>query len=209
MYIDAVCHGIDDLPDADMEIRKKVIEKYNKEGIESLRRELKLVDPLYYASVDLKNPKRIFKALEIFYITGKPYSSFLTRKPKLREFNVVKIGLNMDREKLYERINNRVDNMIKRGLVEEAKTLYPNKDVNALNTVGYKEIFDYLDGHISFEKAVELVKRNTRHYARRQITWFNKDKDINWFKPDQAEEISDLILKKIELDIKKLYEVFK
>jgi tRNA dimethylallyltransferase len=193
MYIDVVCRGIDDLPDIDPLVREKYQQKLKDDGIESLRFELKKLDPVYYAKTDLKNHKRILKALEISAMTGIPYSSFLTGPKKERPFKIVKIGLNPDRNELYEKINLRVDNMIKNGLIDEARSLYHIRNFNALNTVGYKEIFDYLDGKITLEQAVSLIKRNTRRYARRQLTWFNRDKSIIWFRPDDIKNIIDYI----------------
>ncbi|MFC2137656.1 tRNA (adenosine(37)-N6)-dimethylallyltransferase MiaA [Bacteroidota bacterium] len=189
LYIDAVCYGIDDIPNVDKHVRKELTNRFKHEGIESLRKELKYLDPEYYNKVDLKNPKRILKALEISIQTGKPYSSFLTKEKKARDFRIIKIGLEMDREVLYERINKRVDKMIEDGLQTEVKKLIIEKDNNALNTVGYKELFDFLEGGKSLEEAIELIKRNTRHYARKQITWFNRYDDIKWFNPDNIKEI--------------------
>lgn len=194
LYINAVCEGIDALPRVDPEIRNKLIEQYEREGIQSLRQDLKRLDPEYYEMTDLKNPKRLLKALEITIMTGKPYSSFLTRPNKERPFDIMKIGLNRDRQELYDIINRRVDKMINKGLVEEAKALYKHKNLNALNTVGYKELFDYFDGTISYERAIELIKRNTRRYAKRQITWFSRDKEIEWFHPNDQERIKQYIL---------------
>ena len=193
MYINAVCWGIDDLPDIDMKIRTKLIKKYETEGIESLRFELKKLDPDYYAIADLKNPKRLLKALEITIQTGKPYSSFRTQSTKKRDFSILKIGLTMERDKLYKRIEQRVDNMIEEGLVEEAKQFLAYKQLNSLNTVGYKELFPYFEGEYSLERAIELIKRNSRRYAKRQLSWFNRDKEINWFHPDEREKILDFI----------------
>jgi tRNA dimethylallyltransferase len=197
LYIDAVCKGIDDLPPIDHKVRDEVIARYQTEGLENLRFELKKVDPDYYATADLKNYKRIIHALEIFYMTGKPYSTFMTNSSKTRDFNIIKIGLNTDRAELHKRINLRVDQMITDGLVEEARTVYPFKNLNTLNTVGYKELFDYFDGGISFEDAVELIKRNSRRYARRQLTWFNKDQTIKWFEPCDTENIWQYIEAKL------------
>jgi len=188
MYIDAVCKGIDELPVVDAQIRLKLQEQYKKEGIEGLRIQLKLLDPDYYNTVDLKNPNRILKGLEISIMTGKPYSSFLTRKKKHREFRILKIGLNLPREILYQRINRRVDLMVETGLIEEARELFPLRSLNALNTVGYKELFSYFDGSIDRAKAIELIKRNTRHFAKRQITWFKRDPEITWIHPDEFEK---------------------
>ena len=193
LYINAVCEGIDALPRVDPDIRNKLIEQYEKEGIQSLRHDLKKLDPDYYEKADLKNPKRLLKALEITVMTGKPYSSFLTGPKKERPFNILKIGLNKDREELYEIINKRVDKMIDKGLLEEAKELYKHKGLNALNTVGYKELFESFDGNITYKRAIELIKRNTRHYAKRQLTWFSKDEEIKWFHPDEKEKIREYI----------------
>ncbi|KPK87230.1 MAG: tRNA dimethylallyltransferase [Bacteroides sp. SM23_62_1] len=197
MYIDVICHGIDDLPPVDPDVRKELIEKHDKEGIESLRFELKRIDPDYYAKVDLQNPKRIMKALEVYYQTGIPYSSFLTRPQKKRPFNIIKIGLMLGHQELYARINKRVDMMISQGLADEAKNLIQYKHLNALKTVGYKEIFEYLDNNINLEKAIELIKRNTRHYARRQLTWFKRDKSITWFHPGEIDHMIEFINRSI------------
>lgn len=193
LYVDAVCKGVDEMPDIEPEIRKNVIEKYNNEGIESLRFELKRVDPDYYNEVDLKNPKRIMRALEVFYSTGTAFSKFRTNKTIKRNFEFIKIGINLDRELLYERINNRVDIMIKNGLIDEAKSLYKYKNLVALKTIGYKELFKYFENESDINETIELIKRNTRHYARRQITWFKRDKDIKWFSPHDFEEIIKFI----------------
>ncbi len=193
MYVDVVCHGIDDLPVVDPLIRETLQQRFNDEGIESLRLELKRLDPVYYSKADLRNPKRILKALEIYYMTGIPYSSFLTGPKKERPFKIIKTGINPDRDELYERINQRVNGMIQSGLIEEAKSLYNIKECNALNTVGYKEIFDYLDGKVTLEQAISLIKRNTRRYARRQLTWFRKDKAIAWFRPGEIKNMVDYI----------------
>jgi len=196
MYVDVVCHGIDDLPSIDPAVRDTLEQRLKDEGIGSLRHELKRLDPAYYARADLKNPKRIMKALEIYYMTGIPYSSLLTGPKKERPFQILKIGLNPDRDELYEKINLRVDIMIQHGLIDEAKSLYDIRNCNALNTVGYKEIFDYLDGKTTLEQAVSLIKRNTRRYARRQLTWFRRDKSITWFKPGDVVSIIDFVKQK-------------
>jgi tRNA dimethylallyltransferase len=193
MYVDAVCNGIDDLPTIDQEIRQNILERFKNEGIANLRQELLKVDPEYCATADIRNPKRIFKALEVFYMTGKPYSGFLTKEKRRRDFNIVKIGLNRDRQELYDIIDKRVDLMVAEGLVDEAKNLLLAKNLNALNTVGYKEIFYYFDGQSTLEEATILIKRNTRRFAKRQLTWFNRDKEINWFHPEQKEQIIDFI----------------
>ena len=197
MYIDAVCYGIDDIPTVDAETRAMVIDKYNREGLESLAAELRLLDPEYYAEADIKNPKRVMHALEICYMTGKKYSSFRTRKKKQRPFNIIKIGLRRDREELYERINRRVDMMIEQGLVEEAKQFLHLKEHNSLNTVGYKEIFKYLDGEWTLDFAIEKIKQNTRIYSRKQVTWYQRDEEITWFHPDDIEGILKHIEEKI------------
>ena len=199
MYIDAVCYGIDDIPTVDEETRAMVIDKYNREGLESLAAELRLLDPEYYAEADIKNPKRVMHALEICYMTGKKYSSFRTRKKKQRPFNIIKIGLRRDREELYERINRRVDMMIEQGLVEEVKQFAHLKEHNSLNTVGYKEIFKYLDGEWTLDFAIEKIKQNTRIYSRKQVTWYQKDEEITWFHPDDIEGILQHIDKRIEI----------
>jgi tRNA dimethylallyltransferase len=193
LYIDSLCNGIDDLPHVDEEVRKQWELKYQEYGLEYLQQELLKLDPVHYEKVDLNNPKRVLKALEVCLITGKPYSSFLTQPKRERDFVLLKIGLNMNREDLYNRINLRVDEMMENGLVEEAETLYTSRHLNALNTVGYKELFDYFDGHITIEKAIELIKRNSRHYAKRQLTWFMRDKEIHWFTPGEKTEIAELI----------------
>lgn len=199
MYIDAVCYGIDDIPTVDEETRAMVIDKYNREGLESLAAELRLLDPEYYAEADIKNPKRVMHALEICYMTGKKYSSFRTRKKKQRPFNIIKIGLRRDREELYERINRRVDLMIEQGLVEEVKNFVHLKEHNSLNTVGYKEIFKYLDGEWTLDFAIEKIKQNTRIYSRKQVTWYQRDEEITWFHPDDVEGILRHIDKRIEI----------
>ena len=195
LYINAVCNGIDDLPNADQELRNELLQRLQIEGVESLRMQLKLIDPDYYRQADTRNPKRILKALEVSLQTGKPYSSFLTNSKKDRSFKIIKIGLQRDRDELYDRINQRVDQMISEGLLVEAKAFYPYKNLNSLNTVGYRELFEYFEGNISLEKAIELIKRNSRHYAKRQISWFGRDKEIHWFHPDDEEKIIEFINK--------------
>lgn len=195
MYIDAVCNGIDDIPTIDDETREMMREKYKKEGLEQLQQELKLLDPEYAGIVDMKNHKRVIHALEICYMTGRTYTSFRCREQKKRPFRILKIGLQRDREELYARINNRVDDMLKNGLLEEAETVYPHRSLNSLNTVGFKELFNYLDGTWSFELAVEKIKRSTRIYSRKQMTWFKRDKSIHWFHPDDESAILSLLTK--------------
>ena len=193
MYIDAVCKGIDALPDADPEIRKQLTEKYEKEGIQSLRFDLKKLDPEQYKAVDLNNPKRILRAVEVCIQTGKTYTSFLTKPKKERDFNILKIGLERDRDELYVRINNRVDLMLEEGLIEEARQFHKDKHLNSLNTVGYKELFAFFDKEYGLEEAVRLIKRNSRRYAKRQMTWFKRDNDFRWFHPDDKQVIFDNI----------------
>lgn len=188
-YIDAVCEGIDDIPDIDPEIREKLLVKYNEVGLEGLRLALKKLDPGHYEKVDLSNPKRIIRALEICESTGIPYSSFLKKNKRTRDFAILKIGLERPRSELYERINQRVDKMVENGLEKEAAGLYHKRDLNALKSVGYREIFDVVDGNITREKAIELIKRNSRRYAKRQMTWWKKDEDIRWFHPTEIHDI--------------------
>ena len=199
LYIDAVCKGIDDIPTVDPEVRKNLVEKYKNAGIESLRMELKILDPVYYSESDLKNYKRILKALEISIMTGQPYSSFLKNQAKKRDFQIVKIGLTRERNELYEIINQRVDTMVDSGLVEEARKLFKYKGANALNTVGYKELFDYFDEEQTLEKAIDLIKRNSRRYAKRQLSWFSRDKEIRWFHPDERGEIIRFISEQVKV----------
>lgn len=191
MYVDAVCQGIDDIPTVDAETRQLMLERYEAEGLEKLCGELKLLDPEYYRIVDLKNPKRVLHALEICYMTGKTYTSFRTRQQKARPFRIVKIGLMRDREELYDRINRRVLQMVDDGLVEEARRVYPYRALNSLNTVGYKEMFRYLEGEWTLDFAIEKIQQNSRIYSRKQMTWFKRDKEIRWFHPDQEQEIMD------------------
>jgi tRNA dimethylallyltransferase len=190
MYIDAVCNGIDDIPDVDPAIREKYLKKYKEEGIASLRIALKILDPDHYENADLKNPKRIIRALEISETTGRPYSSFLKKQIQERDFRIIRIGLERPRDELYKRINNRVDVMIEKGLEDEARGLSRLRHMNALQSVGYREFFDFFEGKISREKAIELIKRNTRRYAKRQMTWWARDKGITWF---NAENVAGII----------------
>ena len=189
MYIDAVCNGIDDIPTVRDDIREEMKKRYREEGLEALCEELRQLDPEHYAIVDRQNYRRVIHALEICHQTGKTYTSFRTQKKKKRPFRIVKIGLNREREELYQRINQRVDQMMQDGLLEEVKELVSKRDKNALNTVGYKELFDYLDGRWSLDEAVERIKGNTRRYARKQLTWFKKDPDVSWFAPGDYQQI--------------------
>ena len=201
MYIDAVCKGIDDIPDIDPAAREKYNLLYKTEGIESLRAALRLIDPEYYSTVDLRNHKRIIRALEIFESTGHRYSEFLTNKRTERDFSIIKIGLKRNREDLYGRINNRVDEMVSNGLEDEAMKLLDLKYLNPLKCVGYREFFEFFEGKITREKAIELIKRNSRRYAKRQMTWWSRDKEIVWFSPDKIQEIIGYINGRItELD---------
>lgn len=193
MYVDAVCNGIDDIPTVDDDTRRLMADRYAQEGLDALCAELKLLDPEYYQTVDLKNPKRVVHALEICYMTGKTYTSFRTQQKKERPFRILKIGLQRDREELYERINHRVDIMMQEGLEEEARKVYPYRHLNALNTVGYKELFKYFDGEWTLPFAVEKIKQNSRIYSRKQMTWFRRDPDMVWFHPDQQAAILDYI----------------
>lgn len=195
MYVDAICKGIDDIPTVDADTRQLMLQRYEEEGLERMCAELKLLDPEYYKIVDLKNPKRVIHALEICYMTGKTYTSFRTQQKKERPFRIIKIGLTRDRAELYQRINRRVDQMIEEGLVEEAKAVYPYRHLNSLNTVGYKEIFKYLDGEWELPFAIEKIKQNSRIYSRKQMTWFKRDKDILWFHPDEEERILTCLCK--------------
>ena len=194
MYIDAVCDGIDDIPTIDEETRRLMKQRLADEGLEALCEELRRLDPEYYEIVDRQNPRRVVHALEICTMTGKTYTSFRRRERRQRPFRIVKIALNRPREELYERINRRVDQMMIDGLLDEARALYPKKELNALNTVGYKELFDYLDGRWPLEEAVERIKGNTRRYARKQLTWYKKDEQIRWFHPDDKQSIIDYII---------------
>lgn len=197
MYIDAVCNGTDDIPDVDRTVREKYTALYKEEGINGLRMALRLLDPEHYSKVDLKNYKRILRALEICETTGKPYSSFLTRQKRERDFRIIKIGLKRTREDLYQKINSRVDEMVRLGLEDEARQLIGYRHLNALNSVGYREYFDFFDGTITRDKAIELIKRNSRRYAKRQLTWWSKDSEIKWYSPEQQTEIFSFIDKSL------------
>lgn len=193
MYIDAVCNGIDDIPTVDDATRTLMKQRLETEGLPALVNELKEIDPEHYEIVDRNNPRRVIHALEICHMTGKTYTSFRTNTKKHRPFNILKIGLNRDRSELYDRINRRVLEMMDQGLEEEARKCYPLKGLNSLNTVGYKELFDYFDQAISKEEAIRRIQSNTRRYMRKQLTWFKKDPDIQWFHPDSITEIINYI----------------
>lgn len=193
MYIDAVCNGIDEIPTVDDATRTLMKQRLETEGLPALVNELKEIDPEHYEIVDRNNPRRVIHALEICHMTGKTYTSFRTNTKKQRPFNILKIGLNRDRSELYDRINRRVLEMMDQGLEEEARKCYPLKGLNSLNTVGYKELFDYFDQAISKEEAIRRIQSNTRRYMRKQLTWFKKDPDIQWFHPDSITEIINYI----------------
>lgn len=180
MYIDALCNGIDDVPTIDEQLRKDLFQLFEEQGLSPIQQQLKILDPQFYEEVDLKNHKRVIHALEVCLMTGKPYSSFRTKSKKPRPFEITKIGLMRNREELYERINKRVDEMMRQGLLDEAKQFYPQRHLNSLNTVGYKELFKYLSSEWTLDFAIEKIKQNTRIYSRKQMTWFKRDKDINW-----------------------------
>ena len=197
MYIDAVTKGIDDIPTVLPEIRSALWKEYEEKGLEPILEELKQADPKHYDEVDRNNYKRVIHAVEICRQTGLPYSSFRIKKQKTRPFHIIQIGLNRDRAELCDRINLRVEQMMKDGLLEEARRVYPFRHLNSLNTVGYKELFNYFDGEWTLDLAVEKIKRNSRVYARKQMTWFKRDKDITWFHPDQKDEIFQYIDQRI------------
>jgi tRNA dimethylallyltransferase len=200
MYIDAVCKGIDDIPTIEEEPRHTLHQRLEAEGLETLAKELRLLDPEYYKTIDLKNTKRVVHALEVCYMTGKPYSSFRQGIKKERPFRIIKIGLTRSRENLFNRINQRVDKMMQLGLMEEARRLYPMRHLNSLNTVGYKELFKVLDGEWELPMAVERIKKNTRVYAKKQMTWFKHDPDIHWLNLDELtiEEAATTIIRMIK-----------
>jgi tRNA dimethylallyltransferase len=197
MYVDAVCKGIDDIPTVDKATRELYKQRLNTEGLPILLEELKRLDPEHYNIVDKQNPRRVVHALEICHMTGKTYTSFRTNTIKKRPFNIIKIGLNRPREELYERINQRVLHMMELGLEAEARQLYPMKGLNSLNTVGYKEMFKYIEGAIPREEAIRQIQSNTRQYMRKQLTWFKKDNTIQWFSPNNIEDILNCIDKNI------------
>lgn len=193
LYIDAVCRGIDDIPTIDEELRRSVRRIYDKQGIEEVRRRLRLLDPQHYAEVDLRNVKRMLHALEVCYQTGQPFSKLRTGSVKRRSFDIVKIGLDCPREVLYDNIDRRVLKMIQQGLEREVRAVSDKRHLNALNTVGYKEMFAYLDGEYDLDRAIELIQRNTRHYAKRQLSWFKRYGDVQWFSPYDRQRILDML----------------
>lgn len=200
MYIDALCKGIDEVPTIDENLRRELYDRYEKEGLDPIRAQLKILDPVFYDQVDLKNYKRVIHALEVCLMSGKPYSSFRTNTVKKRPFEIIKIGLMRNREELYQRINLRVDQMIEDGLLEEAKEFYPLRLNNSLNTVGYKELFKYLDGEWSLDFAIGKIKQNSRIYSRKQMTWFKRDADIHWI--NLSETSDDIAFQNILTNIK-------
>ena len=186
MYIDALCYGIDQIPTIPDDIRKPLLERYEKEGLEPLVQELRILDPVYYKEVDRRNPKRVIHALEVCYLTGHPYSDLRKGQKAERPFRIIRIGLTRPREELYERINRRVDKMVENGLIDEARRMYPRKGLNSLNTVGMKEMFAIFDGTMDRHTAIERMKKNTRVYAKKQLTWYRRDPDITWVTPGDA-----------------------
>ena len=193
LYIDAVCRGIDQLPDPEPEIRETLQQKWQQKGISVLQQQLQQLDPEFYEQVDRQNPKRLMRAIEVCLQTGRKYSELRQNNPQTRNFRILKVGLNLPREQLYDRINRRTDVMMNNGWIEEAESVFPFRHLNALNTVGYKELFAFLEGKMSLEKAVEKIKTNTRRYAKRQLTWFRKDKEIHWFSPEDEEAILQFV----------------
>ena len=193
LYIDAVCRGIDDIPTIDEELRRSVRRIYDTQGLEAVRRRLRLLDPQHYAEVDLRNVKRMLHALEVCYQTGQPFSKLRTGSVKRRSFDIVKIGLNCPREVLYDNIDRRVLKMIQQGLEREVRAVSDKRHLNALNTVGYKEMFAYLDGEYDLDRAIELIQRNTRHYAKKQLSWFKRYGDVQWFSPYDRQRILDML----------------
>ncbi|MBT6699172.1 MAG: tRNA (adenosine(37)-N6)-dimethylallyltransferase MiaA [Flavobacteriales bacterium] len=193
LYIDAICKGFDKMPDISKEIRNRVISLYKEKGIKFLQSELKENDPIYFNEVDIQNPQRLMRAIEVIYSTSKPFSNFRKEQVKKRSFNIVKIGLDMNREDLYKRINKRVDIMIENGLLDEVGSLLNHRNKNSLQTVGYKELFEYLDGKYSQEEVIDMIKQNTRRFAKRQISWFKRDHKITYFSTNKTKEIIKFI----------------
>ncbi len=198
LYIDAVCKGIDDLPDPDPELREKLQQQFEEQGIGFLQEQLKELDPAYYAQVDRQNPKRLMRAIEVCMQTGRRYSELRLNRPAERDFRILKIGLELPREELFRRINDRTEAMLAAGWVEEARKVLPWRHKNALNTVGYKELFAYFDGKMTWENTVEKIKTNTRRYAKRQLTWFKRDQEIHWFPADDPEKILEFVVSQVE-----------
>jgi tRNA dimethylallyltransferase len=194
LFIDAVCNGLDEMPDISEEVRNRVSKMFETDGLEGLQKEVERVDNEYFQVVDKQNPRRLQRALEVYYQTGKPYSTFRQRNVAKRDFDIVKLAILWDRDKLIERINLRVDMMMRQGLLDEVKSVYPKRYLNSLNTVGYKELFDYLDGKCTLEQAVEQIKINTRQYAKRQMTWLRKNNDYQWFTIDEVDEIIENLM---------------
>jgi tRNA dimethylallyltransferase len=197
LFVNIIAHGMDEIPDIDPQIRTDLIKSYQEFGLEYLQKKLKETDPEYYEEVDLMNPQRLMRAIEVCLGTGKPYSTFRQKKKIERPFHIIKVGLNRDREELYQRIDQRMEEMIAQGLFEEAERLFPYRHLNALQTVGYSEVFGYLEGNYDKEEAIRLLKRNSRRYAKRQLTWFRKDPEITWFHPDQVKEIMVFVQEQI------------
>lgn len=198
LYIDAVCSGIDDLPSADPALRSRLLNIFAEEGLDPLTEQLKALDPNSYQKIDLKNHMRVLKALEVSIQTGKPYSALLSGSHKKRPFKIIRVALDMEREALYSRINNRVDQMMEDGLLEEVESVFPFRHLSAMKTVGYRELFSYLDGKVSLEEAVDLIRRHTRKFARKQLTWFRKGNIYQWFHPKETREIIDWVKKQVD-----------
>jgi len=193
MYVKAVCEGFDEMPEIDPGIREEIIKEYDQKGLAWLQKQVEVIDPVYYDEVDKRNPQRLMRALELLRFTGRPVSELRKNQRKVRPFQIIKIGLEIDRQELYKRIDHRVDEMINRGLVDEARTLYSKRNLNALRTVGYQELFGFFEGNYDLAEAIRLLKRNTRRYAKRQLTWFKKDEEIKWFDPKEIEPIIDYV----------------
>lgn len=198
LFIDAVCNGLDSIPDISEENRKLVNDLYVNGGLIALQNEVERLDPEYYNIVDKKNPRRLQRAIEVCYQTNRPYSSFRNNKTKIRDFKIIKVALLRERNELISRINKRVEMMVNDGLLKEARSMYPYRHLNSLNTVGYKELFDYFDGNRTLNEAIEQIKINTRQYAKRQMTWLRKNNDYKWFEPDKLDEMLDYIQTEIK-----------
>lgn len=200
MYIDAVCYGLDDIPSATVEMRQAIQKRYEQDGIAWLQAEVKRLDPEYAQEVDMQNPQRLVHAIEVCMASGKPYSSFRSGRKKERDFRIIRIGLNRPRPELYERINSRVAEMMAQGLEAEARSVYPLREYNSLNTVGYKEMFAYFDGQCTLDEAISMIQQNSRHYAKRQLTWFLRDKSTKWFEPQDTDKILDYVQAQISFE---------